>query len=472
MALRLKRGTAADLAGYTPLEGELIYVTDQGAIYAGDGTTVGGKLLASGSEIIADIDLNGNDIVGTGNIDITGNIHASGNITADGNITLGTGNDDEVVFAADISSSLIPNNDSTYSLGTSLKKWDTVYANVVEADTVNADTNGFHEGDVKGSVFADNSVQLLDGLTGKVVGPVQTTTISASAGITGDLTGNVTGDLTGNVAGNVAGAVVGEFVGVLKSSAGVTVGDTGSGTEGAFIGQFYGDLHGSVFADDSTLGGVALIDGTSGKFNLNGTINSHVVSSTNNTHDLGYDQTTFRNLFIGGSGRIQIADFPYATGENSPTLSVTTTGLKRIQVKGGVTNQLPVYATLNGAIPGPASRTTFTVNSSDGIRSGAVFSLPGVSSRTVASAIGGVITTTESFSVSAGATVNGETIIFYNPAETGATYRHAAPASSVGEPGDVEGMIYADASYIYVCTATYDGIANIWKRSVVSGTSW
>lgn len=471
MALRLKRGTAAELAAYTPLEGELIYVTDQGAIYAGDGSTVGGKLLASGSEIIDNIDLNGNDIVGTGNINITGNIHASGNITADGNITLGTGNDDEVIFAADISSSLIPNVDNTYNLGTNTKKWGTIYADTVEAGQVNADTMGFHEGDVKGSVFADNSVQLLDGLTGKVVGPIETSTISASAGITGNLIGDVTGNVTGNVAGNVAGAVVGEFTGLLKSSSGVTVGDTGSGGEGAFNGQFYGDLHGSVFPNDSGLGGFALIDGNENSVNLNGTIKNHVVASTASAWDLGYDQTPFRNLFLGGSGRIQMGDWPYTPEGNIPTISVDSSS-HRMQVKGGIANQLPVTTTLNGAVPGPASRSTFTVASTNGIRPGAVFSLPGVSLRTVASAIGGVITTTETFSVSAGATSNGETIKFYNPAETGATYRHAIPTSSIGEPGDVEGMIFADGNYIYVCTASYDGIANIWKRSAVSGTSW
>jgi len=52
-------------------------------------STLGGKLLASGSEILEDLDLNGQDIVGTGNININGNIHASGSITADGSLTLG-----------------------------------------------------------------------------------------------------------------------------------------------------------------------------------------------------------------------------------------------------------------------------------------------------------------------------------------------------------------------------------------------
>lgn len=45
------------------------------------------------------------------------------------------------------------------------------------------------------------------------------------------------------------------------------------------------------------------------------------------------------------------------------------------------------------------------------------------------------------------------------------------PASSVGEAGDKAGMIAWNASYIYVCTANYDGTTNIWKRAAI-GSTW
>lgn len=45
-----------------------------------------------------------------------------------------------------------------------------------------------------------------------------------------------------------------------------------------------------------------------------------------------------------------------------------------------------------------------------------------------------------------------------------------APSSSIGEDGDVAGMVAADADYLYHCTAAYDGSTSIWKR--VAGSTW
>ena len=42
------------------------------------------------------------------------------------------------------------------------------------------------------------------------------------------------------------------------------------------------------------------------------------------------------------------------------------------------------------------------------------------------------------------------------------------PASSIGAEGDTMGMVAWDASYIYVCTADYDGATAIWKRSAIA----
>lgn len=42
------------------------------------------------------------------------------------------------------------------------------------------------------------------------------------------------------------------------------------------------------------------------------------------------------------------------------------------------------------------------------------------------------------------------------------------PASATGASGDTMGMVAWDASYIYVCTANYDGSTAIWRRSAIS----
>ena len=49
-------------------------------------------------------------------------------------------------------------------------------------------------------------------------------------------------------------------------------------------------------------------------------------------------------------------------------------------------------------------------------------------------------------------------------------FNDAVPTTSTGKDGDVAGMITSDASYIYVCTADYDGSSAIWKRSPI--TTW
>jgi hypothetical protein len=90
-------------------------------------------------------------------------------------------------------------------------------------------------GDLRGSLFADDSTMMVDGTNGRIVGPV-------FANVTGDVTGNVTGTLTGNSSGTHTGAVVGNVTGNVN-------------------GILDGDMTGSVFADNSTM----LIDGTGGR---------------------------------------------------------------------------------------------------------------------------------------------------------------------------------------------------------------
>jgi len=43
-----------------------------------------------------------------------------------------------------------------------------------------------------------------------------------------------------------------------------------------------------------------------------------------------------------------------------------------------------------------------------------------------------------------------------------------APGSAVGASGDKAGMTAWDTSYLYVCTADYDGSTHVWKRTSLS----
>ena len=102
MALQVRRGTNAERQTITPQEGELLYTTDTKNIFVGDGSTAGGNPVLGINSIIDDsspqlggpLDLNGQNITGTGNIDI------DGTITATGNINLGDNSADNIIASA------------------------------------------------------------------------------------------------------------------------------------------------------------------------------------------------------------------------------------------------------------------------------------------------------------------------------------------------------------------------------------
>ena len=90
MALRLRRGLDIERQSAIFAEGEPIYTTDTKKIHIGDGSTPGG-LLVSGLLSLNDdptprlggnFDLNSNDIVGAGNINIVGDITVTGIFSA------------------------------------------------------------------------------------------------------------------------------------------------------------------------------------------------------------------------------------------------------------------------------------------------------------------------------------------------------------------------------------------------------
>jgi hypothetical protein len=451
MALRLKRGTTAERLTYTPLVGELVYDINLKAIYIGDGAIVGGKLLASGREIIDDIVLNGNDITGTGNIDITGdidvagNIHATGNITSDGTITLGNNNADAVEFKAEIISNIVPDVDETYDLGTSSKKWNTVHANTIEATVVNGNTTGYHTGDITGSVFADNSTLLVDATSGRIVGPVFANVTGNTAGTH---TGNVIGNVLGDVNGNVDGVVTGTFIGAVANADGTVFFDTRLGGGLVIPADIIGDISGSVFGQNST----RLIDASENIINTDGTV-VEIVPYIDGAYRVGTREARFTVLHLVDG--INLSDKHLRIESN------------KISAWGGISNNVEVTTTLSADIADGAATTNFTVASGSGIKAGAKFYLNGTSEITVSTVVGGTITATALFTPSGN--ISGQTVKFYNPSSPtpSVTFRDVAPVTSKGLNGDKPGMVFANANYIYFCIANWDGTTDIWVRTPV-----
>lgn len=198
MALQIRRGTDAERQSITPKEGELVFATDTNKLYVGgkispsETLEVGGILVKgaldtdSSPQLSANLDLNGNNITGTGSINITGTI------TATGNINLGDGVEDNVVVGGQIASSLIPGSPAAFDLGAPAGQWANLWvagasvSGELVADSIkitgdikgddssilyNASTDtisvsvieaGNIDSDLTGSVFADDSTALID----------------------------------------------------------------------------------------------------------------------------------------------------------------------------------------------------------------------------------------------------------------------------------------------------------------------
>lgn len=187
MSFRIRRGVDADRQTRTFDLGEPVYITDTGKLYIGDGSTPGGVLLTtelsddSAPELSGSLDLNGNNIVGTGNINI------DGTITASGNINLGDGAEDNVIVGGQISSDLIPADDGIYDLGSETRTWKSGYfegltvdgeinANSIAVDSiVDRDSTVIWESsvnelqaDLRGDVYAQDSGVIVDSERGDI----------------------------------------------------------------------------------------------------------------------------------------------------------------------------------------------------------------------------------------------------------------------------------------------------------------
>lgn len=89
-------------------------------------------------------------------LEVFGNLHSNANITADGNITIGNDDSDNLVLNADIATDLIANQNNTFDLGSSDKKWNNLEIETVEATNVFAQgvtvgTTSFHT--PQGNIF-------------------------------------------------------------------------------------------------------------------------------------------------------------------------------------------------------------------------------------------------------------------------------------------------------------------------------
>jgi hypothetical protein len=147
-------------------------------------------------------------ITTTGNIDVGGNLTVTGTTTFNGGtITMGDAATDNVVFGADINSSIIPNTDDTYDLGSSSQEWRNLYIDgTANIDSLVADTADINAGTIDGATIATSDITVgagktLDVSAGTLTladnqisgdkvegGTINATTITTLASTTGNVT--------------------------------------------------------------------------------------------------------------------------------------------------------------------------------------------------------------------------------------------------------------------------------------------
>jgi len=91
-----------------------------------------------------------------GHLNVAGNTNLVGDLTLGGNIQIGDSSGDSITIDADLTSNIIPNVDSTYDLGTSVKNWRIGYIEQIVGQSV------VTSGNVSGSATSTGSFGTLE----------------------------------------------------------------------------------------------------------------------------------------------------------------------------------------------------------------------------------------------------------------------------------------------------------------------
>ncbi len=122
-----------DLGSTTQVWKEIYVATSSINFVRPDGTILqqikadeAGVIFTSGSGAVGNV--SGSIISGSA-LHIQGNAKVTGDLTLGGQITIGDSDSDDVVMEAEFSSSLIPNDDNSFDLGSASKQWKDIYVN-------------------------------------------------------------------------------------------------------------------------------------------------------------------------------------------------------------------------------------------------------------------------------------------------------------------------------------------------------
>lgn len=376
MPLQIRRGTNSQrLAMTEPLaSGELLYTTDTGSLYIGNGTTLGGVPLSNLTP--SDIkDLSASVFTGGVHSGITynyntvtktidsivepdlsnyaGTIRADGfqgNLLAEDSTLIFNSIDGSINLNGTVQGDIVPDANEAYDIGSSSFKFKDLYlsgtsiylgsavitasgsaVNLPAGSTVDGTPIGSGGGVGSGVVEGSNYNINIIGDDSTIVVNAATKSINAAGGIQGNLAGNVLGNIKGNVIANDDTTMVNPLLKTVTATGGFDGNLTGNVT-----GNVTGDLKGSVFNDDSSL----IVDATSAR--LIGTF-------VTNTGTLSIKDSRFINS--GGT----IADPSFVAGTDDGYIKLHPS-VGSLEMRGLVN---PMSPGDNNALQNYVSRGTF-----------------------------------------------------------------------------------------------------------------
>ena len=125
-----------------------------------------------------------------GRLHVAGNSNINGDVTIGGNINIGDADTDSLTSAADLTSNLVPNADSTFDIGTSAKNWKVGHIEQISSTNITASSDISSSGNIFGTnLLADSAsfstrVTRNEGSGSKILaGELEFTHITASGNI-------------------------------------------------------------------------------------------------------------------------------------------------------------------------------------------------------------------------------------------------------------------------------------------------
>jgi len=316
-----KIGPAQDIV----ISASIVSPKTDNALDLGTSTLEFKDLFLDGTAHIDTLDVDENANI-DGNLVVGGNLSVAGTTAFNGGtVTLGDGAGDSVVFGADINSSIIPNTDSAFDLGSSTQEWRDLFLDgTAHIDTLDVDVNATVAGTlgVTGIATFTDDIIIGDGKTIGSASDVDAITIAANGQLT--LTQTLIGtalDISGDI--DVDGTTnldVVDIDGAVDMASTLTVAGVLTGASLDISGDI--DVDGTSNLDIVDIDGAvnmattALVTGvlttTATQVATGGiTSGSNIVSDTDSTDDLGTTSVRWANLFVDG---ITATDQITATG--------------------------------------------------------------------------------------------------------------------------------------------------------------